>query len=134
MCKLFIFQTIFLPISYSRLTSKLSSANDLTLELQSCKRRVDQLSDFTRRLTERHANLQAEHLVTLSSLEETKNLLIEKGDEIVQLNEKHESERKESEGKMNTLQCELNDLSVKVFVCILYYVSLVVFKSITIQM
>ncbi|CAH8477230.1 unnamed protein product [Schistosoma mattheei] len=95
------------------LTSKLSSANDLTLELQSCKRRVDQLSDFTRRLTERHANLQAEHLVTLSSLEETKNLLIEKDEEIVQLNEKHESERKESEGKMNTLQCELNDLSVK---------------------
>ncbi|CAH8438289.1 uncharacterized protein DC041_0003557 [Schistosoma bovis] len=95
------------------LTSKLSSANDLTLELQSCKRRVDQLSDFTRRLTERHANLQAEHLVTLTSLEETKNLLIEKGEEIVQLNKKHESERKESEGKMNTLQCELNDLSVK---------------------
>ncbi|XP_018649374.1 hypothetical protein Smp_166370 [Schistosoma mansoni] len=95
------------------LTSKLSSANDLTLELQSCKRRVDQLSDFTRRLTERHANLQAEHLVTLSSLEETRNLLIEKGEEIVRLNEKHGSERKESEVKMNSLQCELNDLSVK---------------------
>ncbi|CAH8466929.1 unnamed protein product [Schistosoma turkestanicum] len=95
------------------LTSELSSANDMKLELQSCKRRIDQLSDFTRRLTERHANLQAEHLVTLSSLEETKNLLIEKGEEIVQLNEKHENERKESEEKMATIRCEFNDLSVK---------------------
>ncbi|KAK4473439.1 hypothetical protein MN116_002809 [Schistosoma mekongi] len=95
------------------LTSELSSANDLSLELQSCKRRIDQLSDFTRRLTERHANLQAEHLVTLNALEETKNLLTEKGEEIVQLNEKHDNERKESERKLSILQCEYNDLSEK---------------------
>lgn len=95
------------------LTSELSSAKDLSLELQSCKRRIDQLSDFTRRLTERHANLQAEHLVTLDALEETKNLLTEKGNEIVKLNEKHDNERKESEGKLSILQCEYNDLSEK---------------------
>ncbi|CAH8460909.1 unnamed protein product [Heterobilharzia americana] len=95
------------------LTSELSSAGDMKLELQSCKGRVDQLSDFTRRLTERHANLQAEHLVTLNSLEDTRNLLVKKDEEIVQLKEKYESERNDLEVKMNTLQRKFNDLSVE---------------------
>nr|CAH8832252.1 unnamed protein product [Trichobilharzia regenti] len=95
------------------LTNELSSSSDMKLELQSCKHRIDELSDFTRRLTERNTNLQAEHLVTLNSLEEVKHQLAEKDEEIIQLNEKYESERNQLQVKINTLQREFDDLYVK---------------------
>ncbi|KAA3673959.1 uncharacterized protein DEA37_0006406 [Paragonimus westermani] len=48
---------------------------ELRQDLAECKQHEDQLSEFTRRLTERNANLQSEHLVVVSRLDEAEQKL-----------------------------------------------------------
>ncbi|KAF8565778.1 hypothetical protein P879_07880 [Paragonimus westermani] len=59
----------------SDLTSECAKLAELREDLEECKQREDQLSEFTRRLTERNANLQSEHLVVVSRLNEAEQKL-----------------------------------------------------------
>ncbi|KAF5395171.1 hypothetical protein PHET_06550 [Paragonimus heterotremus] len=59
----------------SDLTLECAKLVELQEDLAECKQREDQLSEFTRRLTERNANLQSEHLVVVSRLDEAEQKL-----------------------------------------------------------
>ncbi|CAL8104963.1 unnamed protein product [Calicophoron daubneyi] len=61
----------------AELTVENGCLRDLQEEVEAGKLREDHLSEFARRLTERNANLQSEHLVTLTRLEEAERKLKE---------------------------------------------------------
>ncbi|KAF6767960.1 hypothetical protein AHF37_08682 [Paragonimus kellicotti] len=98
----------------SDLTLECAKLAELHEDLAECKQREDQLSEFTRRLTERNANLQSEHLVVVSRLDEAEQKLrdFERAThQTVSANSKTLSEQC---ARVQQLECQLEECRIQI--------------------
>ncbi|KER20397.1 hypothetical protein T265_11046 [Opisthorchis viverrini] len=94
----------------SKLIAENTRLSELEAELGAIKQREEQLSEFTRRLTERNVNLQAEHLLTISRLEESEQHLEQCKTDALQSEAVTADKLAEHQLQIEQLQLALTDL------------------------